>query len=54
MGIIKHGREGAEIISNIDIGSKISTNISVTEGTPESLMLGVGREDGVLRIWITE
>ena len=54
LGIIKHGRKGAEVISNIDIGSKLNTNISVTEGSSGSLMLGVGREDGVLRIWITE
>lgn len=54
LGIIKHGRKGAEIISNIDIGGKLSTNISVAEGNSENLILGVGREDGVLRIWITE
>ncbi len=54
LGIIKHSPKGAEIISNIDIGGKLSTNISVAEGSSENLILGVGREDGVLRIWITE
>lgn len=54
MGIIKHGQTGAEVISNIDIGGKISTNIAVPGNSSESLILGIGREDGILRIWITD
>jgi len=54
LGIIKHSPKGAGVISNIDIGGKLSTNISVAEGSSKNLILGVGREDGVFRIWITE
>lgn len=54
LGLLQHSITGARLISSIDAGGKISTNLSAADGGKGNIMLGVGREDGFLRIWITE
>jgi hypothetical protein len=51
LGGIRRVEGGAEVVWMIPVGGRVSTNLAAVELIDGSLAVGVGREDGVLRIW---
>lgn len=43
--------ESAEIIWNIPLDGKLNTNLATATLPDGNIVLGVGRTDGVLRLW---
>lgn len=51
LGGIRRTAEGAEVNWTIPIGGRATTNIAAVTTADGSLIIGVGRQDDVLRIW---
>jgi hypothetical protein len=54
LGAMRHAGDRAEIAWSIPAGGTISTNLTAVRLPDARLALGVGRDDGVLRIWLPE
>lgn len=48
---IQRSRQGASEAWRLPIGGRLSTNLAATTSRSNTLMVGVGREDGVFRVW---
>jgi hypothetical protein len=51
LGVLKHNKSGASVLFELESGAIISTNIAAAADSSGNLLLGIGREDSVLRIW---
>jgi hypothetical protein len=51
IGGIRRTSDGAEVAWTLPIDGKVSTNLAAVATGSGGLMLGVGREDGVLLVW---
>ena len=51
IGGIRRTSDGAEVAWTLPIDGKVSTNMAAVTSGSGGLMLGVGREDGVLLVW---
>jgi hypothetical protein len=51
LGGIQHTAEGAIVAWTLPVDGTVVTNVAVTALVGDRLAVGVGREDGVLRIW---
>jgi hypothetical protein len=51
LGAIRRTPNGAEVVWNLPIEGQLSTNIGGVTLSKESIAIGIGRTDGVLRIW---
>jgi hypothetical protein len=54
LGLVKHTINGAVVLFEMEAGGEINTNISSAADSSGHLLLGIGRQDGVLRIWHKE
>ncbi len=52
LGAIRRNSEGAEAVWSIPIGGRLSSNLAAVAFPNGDLAVGVGREDGVLRLWL--
>ena len=52
LGGIRRTATGAEVAWTIPLGGEISTNLAAVTLSDGSLAVGVGRKDGVLRLWL--
>jgi hypothetical protein len=50
-GGIQHAKEGATVVWSLPVEGNVATNVATTILIGDRLAVGVGREDGVLRIW---
>lgn len=51
LGAIRYSADGAEIAWAVPAGGSITTNISAVSLADDQLIVGLGRADGVLRLW---
>ena len=51
LGGIQHTEEGAMVVWTLPVEGTVVTNVAATTLVGDRLAIGVGREDGVLRIW---
>ena len=51
IGGIRRTSDGAEVAWTLPIDGKVSTNMAAVPSGSGGLMLGLGREDGVLLVW---
>ena len=51
LGAIQHTAEGATVVWTLPVEGTVVTNVATTALVGDRLAVGVGREDGVLRIW---
>lgn len=51
LGAIRHEAGGATVAWSLPVGGQIATNVAVVTLADDGLAAGVGRTDGVLRIW---
>jgi hypothetical protein len=54
LGGIRHTENSAEEVWSLDIDGKINTNVGVTTTIDGTIIIGVGREDSVLRLWLPD
>ena len=54
LGAIRRTRDGAEVVWTISVGGRVATNLAVVPLSDGSLAVGVGRDDGVLRLWLPQ
>jgi hypothetical protein len=52
LGAIRRTQAGAEVAWTVSVGARATTNISAVTLLDGTLALGVGRDDGVLRLWL--
>jgi hypothetical protein len=52
LGGIRRTDDGAEVAWTVPVGGRISTNLAAVALPDGSAVVGVGREDGVLRLWL--
>ncbi len=52
LNFIQHTTEGAKVAWSIPIGGTLTTNIAAVTLADNRLAVGIGRDDGVLRIWM--
>ena len=50
---IRRTSEGAEEAWTVPVGGRLNTNIAAVTTADGSLIIGVGRDDGVLRVWLS-
>ena len=53
LAAIQHTPEGAQEMWRLPIGGLVSTNLSAIALPGGGMALGIGREDGVLRVWVS-
>ncbi len=53
LGAIRRNANGAEMVWSIPVGDQLATNLAVVTMPNGVLALGAGREDRVLRLWIS-
>jgi len=51
LGAIRRTADGAKVAWTIPVGGRVSTDLAVVSLSNRGLGLGLGREDGVLRVW---
>ena len=51
IGGIRRTLDGAEVAWTLPIDGNVSTNVAAVTAGSGGLMLGAGREDGVLLVW---
>jgi hypothetical protein len=51
LGVIKHTKKGAVVLFELETGARISTNIASAADSSGGLLVGIGLESGILRIW---
>jgi hypothetical protein len=51
LSIIQHTADGAEAAWVIPVGGQLTTNVAAVTLMDNRLAVGVGRDDGVLRVW---
>ncbi|MBI3974460.1 MAG: hypothetical protein HY332_24540 [Chloroflexi bacterium] len=49
---VRRTPDGAEVAWEVDAGGVISTNLAAVSLPGDYLALGIGREDGTLRLWL--
>jgi hypothetical protein len=54
LGGIRRTKSGAEVAWTVDAGGSIHTNLAAASLANGRLVVGLGREDGVLRLWLPE
>jgi hypothetical protein len=54
LGAIRRTQGGAEVAWTIPIDGRVVTNLAAVTLSNGTLAVGVGREDGVLRLWLPE
>jgi hypothetical protein len=54
LGVIKHSKKGAIVLFELETEARISTNIASSADGSGGLLVGVGLESGILRIWHKE
>jgi hypothetical protein len=54
LGGIQRTADGADVIYSLDVGAEVVTNLSAVAPPEGGLIAGVGRSDGVLRLWVGE
>jgi len=52
LGSIRRTADGAEVAWTVPVGGRVSTNLAAVTRSDGGLEVGVGREDGVLRLWL--
>ena len=52
LGGIRRTADGAEVAWTVSVGGRISTNLVGVALHDGSMVVGVGRDDGVLRLWL--
>lgn len=52
LGAIKRNATGADVEWTIPLGGRLSTNLAAVTLADGRLAVGIGREDGVLRLWL--
>lgn len=52
LGVLRRTPAGVEMAWALPVGSRISTNLAALSGTDGRISIGVGRQDGVLRLWL--
>ena len=52
LGGIGRTESGAVVKWNVPAGGRISTNLAVVTLSDETMAVGVGRDDGILRLWL--
>jgi len=52
LGVISHTLDGAQVAWSLPVGGIVSTNLTAVSFPGGSIAVGVGREDGVLRVWV--
>jgi hypothetical protein len=52
LGGIRRTQAGAEVAWTIPVGGRLSTNIAAVALADGSLSISVGRDDGVMRVWL--
>ena len=53
-GAIRRTQAGAEVAWTVSVGGRAVTNLAVVTLSDGTLAVGMGREDGVLRLWVPE
>ena len=51
LGGIRRTAAGAEVAWTIPLGGRANTNIAAVTTAEGRLIIGIGRQDGVLRVW---
>lgn len=54
LGAIRRTQDGAEVAWTVSVGGRVVTNLAVVGLLDGTLAVGVGRDDGVLRLWLPE
>jgi hypothetical protein len=54
LGAIRRTIDGAEVVWSVPVGGRVVSNLVGTTLANGQLAVGVGREDGVLRVWLPE
>ena len=54
LGAIRRTRTGAEVAWKVSVDGRVATNLAVVSLSDGTLAVGVGREDGFLRLWLPE
>ena len=52
LGAVGRNSTGAHVKWTIPLGGRLSTNLAAVTLSDGSLAVGIGRQDGVLRIWL--
>ena len=52
LAAVRRTVDGAEEAWKVDVGGRLSINLAVVETGDGRLAVGVGRTDGVLRLWL--
>ena len=54
LGAIQRTQDGADVAWTISVGGRVVTNLAAVTLLDGTLAVGVGRDDGVLRLWLPE
>jgi hypothetical protein len=52
LGAIRRTTADAEVVWTVPLDGKVSSNLAAVQLADDSLMVGAGREDGTLRLWL--
>jgi hypothetical protein len=52
LGAIRRTMDGAQVVWSLPVGGIVSTNLTAVSFPGGGIAVGVGREDGVLRVWV--
>lgn len=51
---IQRSAQGAEVVWTVQTGAQMTTNLATTKLVGGGMAVGIGRADGVLRVWVPE
>ena len=52
LGAVRRTRTGAEVAWTVPVGGRVATNLAAVRLSDGTLAVGLGRDDGVLRLWL--
>jgi hypothetical protein len=52
LGAVRRTANGAELVWTLPVGDMVSTNLAAVSFPDGRMAIGVGRNDGVLRVWV--
>jgi hypothetical protein len=52
LGAIRRSRQGAKIVWTLQLGTPMSSNLAVVQQHDGFIAVGVGLENGMLRLWL--
>jgi hypothetical protein len=54
LGAVRRTPDGAQVMWSVPAGGRIGTNLAAASLTSGEIAVGIGREDGVLRLWLPD